>query len=317
MSGLLKHALGRAHVFDAPTDGFFDRAAAGTLPAFSWMLPRNGGATPNDDHPCHDLARGEELLKSVYEALRAGPKWNQTALLVVYDDTGGWYDHAPTPLSAPKPGAACEAPNAGCPDAFAFDRLGGRLANLLISPWVARGTVVQDPREGPVAGNLVHLSMHAMCVDCESWHCLCGFCMNIGDSNFELSSNPATVKNLFGLQSFLNARGAWAGSFTEVLNLTAPRADAPAHAPEPPPFSQNVQTVHGCGDPDDVTRRQKRHLDLFDAILGDEDEWEDVAEHAERVTSSFAAARAKIARRVAAVFARLADGSLEVSADEL
>ena len=73
MGGLLKHLAGRAHTFDAKDSGFFDSAAKGTLPEFSWLLPRNGGAHPNDDHPCHDVALGEELLKSVYEALRADP----------------------------------------------------------------------------------------------------------------------------------------------------------------------------------------------------------------------------------------------------
>ena len=138
MSGLLKNVLGRAHTFDDGDKGFYARAARGDLPAFSWLLPRNGGAHPNDDHPCHDMALGEQLLKDVYEALRAAPAWNQTALLVVYDDHGGWYDHVAPPKYAPKPDAACEAKNEGCPNKFAFDRLGARLANVLISPWVRR-----------------------------------------------------------------------------------------------------------------------------------------------------------------------------------
>ena len=58
MAGLLKNVAGRAKTFDA-ADGFFAKAAAGTLPPFSWLLPRNGGAHPNDDHPCHDVALGE------------------------------------------------------------------------------------------------------------------------------------------------------------------------------------------------------------------------------------------------------------------
>ena len=83
--------------------------------------------------PAPAVALGEELLKSVYEALRASPAWNDTALLVVYDDPGGFYDHVPTPLYAPPPDAACDGGNSGCPDRFAFDRLGVRLANLLVS----------------------------------------------------------------------------------------------------------------------------------------------------------------------------------------
>ena len=66
-------------------DEFYDRAAKGTLPAFSFMIPRIGankttGEGSNDDHPCHDVRLGEKLLKDTYEAVRAGPGWNKTLL---------------------------------------------------------------------------------------------------------------------------------------------------------------------------------------------------------------------------------------------
>ena len=53
---------------------FYEQAAAGTLPAFSWISPKHEAA----DHPCMDLAKGERMLKDIYEALRAGPGWNET-----------------------------------------------------------------------------------------------------------------------------------------------------------------------------------------------------------------------------------------------
>jgi hypothetical protein len=34
-----------------------------------------------NDHPCHDVALGERLVKDIYEALRAGPGWNRTLFL--------------------------------------------------------------------------------------------------------------------------------------------------------------------------------------------------------------------------------------------
>jgi phospholipase C len=37
----------------------------------------------DSDHPCHDMSKGERLLKDVYEALRAGPKWSKTLFLVM------------------------------------------------------------------------------------------------------------------------------------------------------------------------------------------------------------------------------------------
>ena len=45
----------------------------------------------------YDLAKGDRLLKDVYEALRAGPAWQKTMLVVVYDDTGGWFDQVIPP----------------------------------------------------------------------------------------------------------------------------------------------------------------------------------------------------------------------------
>ena len=49
-------------------DELYHRAATGTLPNFAFILPRQGtnkttGEGPNDDHPCHDIALGEKLLK--------------------------------------------------------------------------------------------------------------------------------------------------------------------------------------------------------------------------------------------------------------
>jgi hypothetical protein len=49
---------------------FFDDAASGSLPALSWYMP----PTQACDHPCYDLAKGERVLKDVYESLRAGKK---------------------------------------------------------------------------------------------------------------------------------------------------------------------------------------------------------------------------------------------------
>lgn len=308
MGGLLKHLAGRAHTFDAKDSGFFDAAAKGTLPEFSWLLPRNGGPHPNDDHPCHDVALGEELLKSVYEALRAGPNWNDTALLVVYDDPGGFFDHVQPPLHAPPPNTPCDKKNSGCPDKFAFDRLGARLANLLISPRVPKGAVYRDPA-GPT-----------------------------NTSKFDLASIPATVKNLFGLPHFLSERDAWSGSFHEAFT-TPPRTDTPVHLPDAPPPTVGAATRHGCGAPADATRRQKRHHSLLSHLLHDEDDGDDdgeveadddgeeedddgaqipgLGENSFLVTKGFDAMKSAIARKAERVLERLADGSLPVHADEL
>merc|ERR1712185_527559 len=82
---------------------FYDAAAKGTLPQFSWIMPPDEGC----DHPCHDIAKGERYLKDIYEALRSGPKWSSTLFFVVYDDGGAYFDHMPSPIGVPADGAAC------------------------------------------------------------------------------------------------------------------------------------------------------------------------------------------------------------------
>jgi len=183
---------------------FYERAANGTLPSFSWVHPPIQAC----DHPCHDIAKGERLLKDVYEALRASPKWNRTLLFVAYDDAGGYYDHVVPPYEGvPADESPCNVPGTWpkCGEAFDFRRLGLRTTAMLISPWVAKGTVFQEPSKGPTK-----------------------------TSQFELTSVVATAKNIFNLSSFLTKRDAWAGSFDELL-LDKPRDDCPMHLPTAPP----------------------------------------------------------------------------------
>ena len=58
---------------------FFEQAAAGTLPNFVWIAPN----ATTMDHPCEDVAKGERLLKDIYEAIRSSPQWNRTMLAVL------------------------------------------------------------------------------------------------------------------------------------------------------------------------------------------------------------------------------------------
>jgi phospholipase C len=155
----------------------------------------------NDDHPSHDVARGQKFVKEVYEILRASPQWKEMALLITYDEHGGFYDHVPTPVSGvPNPDGII-GPD---PYYFRFDRLGIRVPTILVSPWIDKGTVIHEP-VGPTS-----------------------------HSQFEHSSIPATVKKLFNLKSnFLTKRDAWAGSFEKYFYLRdTPRNDCPETLPE-------------------------------------------------------------------------------------
>lgn len=100
-----------------------------------------------DQHPDHDVRAGEQFIATVYNAIRQNPKlWPNTALLIVYDEHGGIYDHVPPPACMPD-GFVAQPSETGTLDPFHFDRLGVRVPAVLVSPWVARGTVINDTFE--------------------------------------------------------------------------------------------------------------------------------------------------------------------------
>ena len=117
---------------------FTAAAAAGTLPAFTFLEP-SWSSTGNSQHPNYDVALGEQLIHDTYEALRSGPGWNQTLFVLTYDEHGGCYDHVPPPWGATAPD------NSAGEFGFAFDRFGVRVPTVLISPLIAPGTVYRVP----------------------------------------------------------------------------------------------------------------------------------------------------------------------------
>ena len=59
------------------------------------------------------------LLEQIYEALRAGPAWEETLFIITYDEHGGFYDHVPPPTGVPAPDDS-----KSYPDSFDFTRTG-------------------------------------------------------------------------------------------------------------------------------------------------------------------------------------------------
>lgn len=113
---------------------FLDHAAAGDLAAVSWIDPNftdwGSPTTGNDDHPPADVRAGQELVFTVYHALVNSPVWEQTVLVVLYDEHGGFYDH----VSPQSVGPVAD-------DSPAFRTYGVRVPALVVSPWVGRGSV--------------------------------------------------------------------------------------------------------------------------------------------------------------------------------
>jgi phospholipase C len=131
------------------SDDFIRDAGAGKLPAYSFIEPRYFAdpvlkKMPNDMHPPHDVVYGDALIASVYNAVRGGPGWKKTLLIITCDEHGGCYDHVVPPKAVPPGGAVRPAPND-----FAFDSFGVRVPAVIVSPWVPAGSVIRPPGETP------------------------------------------------------------------------------------------------------------------------------------------------------------------------
>jgi phospholipase C/MFS family permease len=109
-------------------------ARRGDLPSITWVVP----TAQDSDHAFpveltgRDLAirgqYGPDWVAAVVNAIGSGPLWNTTAIFVVWDDWGGWYDHVPPPQ---------------------IDRmgLGFRVPLIVISPWARRHYVSHAQHE--------------------------------------------------------------------------------------------------------------------------------------------------------------------------
>ncbi|MFF3820354.1 alkaline phosphatase family protein [Streptomyces bluensis] len=166
---------------------FKNAAANGSLPAFTFLEP-SWGNVGNSQHPNDDVASGEQLIYDTYQALRGGPDWAKTLLVITYDEHGGCYDHVPPPAGATPP-----ANIMGVEFDFDFTRFGVRVPTVLVSPLIEPGSVFRVP-DGTVP--LDHTSL------------------------------LKTVQQRWGV-SPLTARDAAAPGIGEVLTLERPRDDDP------------------------------------------------------------------------------------------
>jgi phospholipase C len=165
---------------------FQTAAANGTLPAYTFLEP-SWDASGNSQHPNYNVALGEQLIHDVYYALRNGPAWNQTLLIITYDEHGGCYDHVPPPSGAVPPD------NSAGEYSFDFTRFGPRVPTVLVSPLIPAGTVFRVPS---------------------------------GTMPLDHTSILRTIETRWNL-SPLTARDAAASDVGNVLTLTQPRIDDP------------------------------------------------------------------------------------------
>jgi acid phosphatase len=73
---------------------FFSDAAAGTLPAVSFVKPIGA----NNEHPGYasELA-GQQHVADIVHAVQSSPEWAHTAIIITYDENGGRWDHVSPP----------------------------------------------------------------------------------------------------------------------------------------------------------------------------------------------------------------------------
>jgi phospholipase C len=200
---------------------FLDHVATGQLPSYSFIEPNhrpplhlmeddNSGVS-NNQHPENnlvsdaayagsgargstDFARGEALIATIYESLRANPSvFERTVLLITYDEHGGLYDHLPPTTAVPNPGTSSDFGTRlqhfflhRKSTAFDFTMLGPRVPAVVISPYIPAGTIDNTVRD------------HA--------------------------SVPKTLRMIFAPNSDrLTDRDEWAPPFHTVLTLAVPR----------------------------------------------------------------------------------------------
>jgi phospholipase C len=200
-TSMLGHLLLNQPQYFGTNEQFVADCRAGTLPDYSFVEPNysdhdgdQGPVLASDQRPDHHVLEGERFIASIYNAISSrGDLWTSTALLVLYDEHGGLYDHVSPPACTPD-GFVAEAGATKTNAPFLFDRLGVRVPAVLVSPWIPKGTVV-DGR------------------------------------TFEHASIPNTLTHWLlpnAQDSDRSVREAAANTFLDTLSLPAPRRDRPA-----------------------------------------------------------------------------------------
>ncbi|MFY9633030.1 MAG: alkaline phosphatase family protein [Candidatus Cybelea sp.] len=96
----------------SPQTQFFKDVKAGKLRPVNWITP----TCENSDHAGCNADTGPAWVASVVNAVGKSKYWDTTAIFVVWDDYGGWYDHV-------------------APKMVDYDGLGFRVPMLVVSPY--------------------------------------------------------------------------------------------------------------------------------------------------------------------------------------
>jgi phospholipase C len=127
-----------------PLASFFKDVENGTLAQFQLVEPRFIGL-PSDCHPIdsdslcshNSLRAGEQLVLTMYTAIRESPIRDEVLFLITFDEGGNLFDHVPPPSTvSPYPRTRPTEM------AFDFQRLGQRVPMIMISSWLPSCTLI-------------------------------------------------------------------------------------------------------------------------------------------------------------------------------
>ncbi len=120
---------------DPRTQGTYEQfladAAGGHLPPVSWIVSED----PLTEHPPSPPGLGERFAALTINSIASGPAWPETALLLVYDEHGGFYDHVKPPGSS--------------------HAAGFRVPAIVVSPYAKVGHVSSAPLDHTSVGAFV------------------------------------------------------------------------------------------------------------------------------------------------------------------
>ncbi len=108
----------------SPETRFLTDVRAGKLANVTWVVPD----WRNSDHSDSQSDTGPSWVASIVNAVGESRFWHDSAILITWDDSGGWYDHVPPPQ-------------------IDFDGLGVRVPLIVVSPYAKRGAVVHTQYE--------------------------------------------------------------------------------------------------------------------------------------------------------------------------
>jgi phospholipase C len=139
------HAGPANHQYDLT---WFQKAAkAGHLPAVSYLKANRA----NDGHPSNSSPLDEQLfVVNVINFLQSLPEWEDTAVIIAWDDSDGWYDHVMPPIVNHSNSKADALTGAGLCGGNASGSLaaqqarcgyGPRLPFLVVSPFAKKNFV--------------------------------------------------------------------------------------------------------------------------------------------------------------------------------